>query len=452
MRGIATTQEGRNLSDYLIAALIVISALVPMRLQFMGYTVGYYLPFVAFLGLVLSNARIEFKGLLNRKAPIVAAIVIAAVFLINGDTGDFYSFLFPRIMLLICGYVFVSNRDRLFALIETAVVFLAALGLLAIIESILSFNVFDALCNDYVQYEAANAFRFGLARARSVSTISLNFCTYMFFGSALALYRLAYANKRSFWIVCYALICAGAVFTLSRVPILLFIALNVVVAIQAGFIRNVERVILVAAAVMFIYLISVFLLPDSLGKVINSFFSMLGTVFSGTTSSMASLDSNLGDSTDRMMLYKMVPQLVAGHELFGLGTDTPFQYVQANGLLKESCENLYLYRYYTTGAVGLAGTLLFWLSFVVHGFAHMGNRAEWESGLRLSSIVPAVLVAYLLFGFDASFGDEYRIAFLFLGITCAHYWRFAQDARAKQEMKLGSKQKDSCNIKRGVHA
>ena len=312
--------------------------------------------------------------------------------------------------------------------------------------------MFDALCNDYVQYEAANAFRFGLARVRSVSTISLNFCAYMFFGSALALYRLAYANKRSFWIVCYVLICAGAVLTLSRVPILLFIALNVVVAIQAGFIRNVERVVLFVSVVIFIYLIAVFLLPDSLGKVINSFVSMLGTVFSGTSSSMASLDSNLGDSTDRMMLYTMVPQLVAGHELFGLGTDTPFQYVQANGLLKESCENLYLYRYYTTGAVGLAGTLLFWLSFVVHGFVRMGSGAEWENGLRLSNIVPAVLIAYMLFGFDASFGDEYRIAFLFLGITCSYYWRFAKTARVKEGIDPSPSQRYLRNWKRGAHA
>lgn len=452
MRGVATTQQGRNLGDYLIAALIVISAIVPMRLQFMGYTVGYYLPFVAFLGLVLANARIEFEGLLNRKAAIVAAIVIAAVFLINGDTGDFYSFLFPRIMLMICGYVFASSRDRLFALIETTVVFLAVLGLLALVESILSLNVFDALCNDYVQYEAANAFRFGLARARSVSTISLNFCAYMFFGSSLALYRLAYANKRSFWIVCYVSICAGAALTLSRVPILLFIALNVIVAIQAGFIHNVERVVLFAAAAIFVYLIAVFLLPDSLGKVISSFVSMLGTVFGGTSSSMASLDSNLGDSTDRMMLYKMVPQLVVGHELFGLGTDTPFQYVQTNGLLKESCENLYLYRYYTTGAVGLTGTLLFWLSFVVHGFVHMGSRAEWENALRLSSIVPAVLIVYMLFGFDASFGDEYRIAFLFLGITCSYYWRFEKNVHVEEDIEPSPSQRYLRNWKRGPHA
>ena len=155
-------RQGRNLGDYFVAVLIVVSALVPMRLQFMGYTVGYYLPFLAFLVLILSNARIEFKGLLDKKAPIISVLIISAVFLVNGDTGDFYSFLFPRTMLLICSYIFVSSRVRFFALIETAVVSLAVLGLLTVVESVLSFNVFDALCNDYVQYEAANAFRLAL--------------------------------------------------------------------------------------------------------------------------------------------------------------------------------------------------------------------------------------------------------------------------------------------------
>ena len=329
-------------------------------------------------------------------------------------------------MLLICSYIFVSSRVRFFALIETAVVSLAVLGLLTVVESVLSFNVFDALCNDYVQYEAANAFRFGLARARSVSTISLNFCAYMFFGSVLALYRLMYAEKRGFWITCYALICIGAILTLSRVPILLFVALNFAVAVQAGCIRDIERVVLSVVAIIIIYSIATFLLPDSLGKIINSFISMLGTVFGGTSSSMASLDSNLGDSADRLMLYKMVPQLVAGHELFGLGNNTPFQYIQANGLPKQSCENLYLYRYYTRGAIGLAGTLLFWFSFLVNGFRNMHNYAEWETRLHFASIVPFALIAYMLFGFDASFGDEFRIAFLFLGIVRAYYWRFAK--------------------------
>ena len=432
--------------------LIVISALVPMRLQLLGYTVGYFFPFIAFLGLALSNARIEFEGLLNKKAPIVAAAVIAIVFLINGDTGDFYSFLFPRITLLMCGYIFVTDRDRLFALIETSVICLAILGLLAIFESVLRFNVFDALCNDYVQYEAANALRFGLARARSVSTISLNFCAYMFFGSALALYKLAYAEKRTFWVACYIMICAGAVLTMSRVPILLFIALNCVVAIQAGFIRNANRIVLIIAVIISIYSFATFLLPDSIGKAVNSFIAMLGTVFGGTSNSMASLDSNLGDSSDRIMLYKMVPKLVAGHNLFGLGTDTPFQYVQANGLLKESCENVYLYRYYTTGLVGLSGTLLFWLSILIRGYVNMRSCAEWETGLRFASVIPIVLTSYLLFGFDASFGDEYRIAFLFIGIACAYYWRFVNNDRVKEGEEYDPAQLTFHNYKRGQDA
>lgn len=414
----------RNIGDYFLACLIVVSALVPMRFQIGGYAVGYFLPFLAFIGLVLSNSRVELNGLIDCKAPMVALCIIATVFLINDDVSSFYSFLFPRIMLLICGYVFASSRERLFALIETTVTAFAVLGIFAIIESLFLFNVFDLLCNDYVQYEGANALRFGLARARSVSTISLNYCAYMFFGSALALYKLAYADKRGFWIACYILICAGAVLTLSRVPILLFIALNFVIAIQAGLIRNVERVVIILIVVVAIVLVATYLFPDSLGKMLNSFFSMLMTVFGSSLSSMAALDSNLGDATDRMMLYRMVPQLVAGHEWFGLGADTPFQYVQANGLLKQSCENLYLYRYYTSGAVGLAGTLLFWLSFLARGFRNSALRSEWESGLRFSCIIPFVLTAYMLFGFDASFGDEFRVAFLFLGIASAYYWRF----------------------------
>lgn len=222
------------------------------------------------------------------------------------------------------------------------------------------------------------------------------------------------------------MICAGALFTLSRVPILLFIALNLVIAVWAGLIKNVERVVLMALFLVAIYFISNVLLADTLGKALSSFSSMLLTVFGGTKSSMAALDSNLGDSSDRMMLYTMVPKLVSGHEMFGLGSSAPFEYIQANGLPKQSCENLYLYRYYTTGFVGLLGTLLFWLSYLALGIKRVGSRASWERGLSFSQIVPVVLIAYMLFGFDASFGDEFRIAFLFLGIASAYYWRFAK--------------------------
>lgn len=397
-----------------------------MRLSLGGYTVAYYLPFLAFLFLVISNARIEFAGILRNKYAVIGACIIAVVCLVNGDTGDFYSFFFPRVMLLICGYLFVSTKERFDLLISTAVVLFAVLGFFAIVESVLSFNIFDAMCGDYVQYEAANALRFGLARARSVSTISLNFCAYLFFASALGLYKLVHSKKRVIWIACYALICAGAFLTLSRVPILLFIAMNLVIAVWAGLVKNVERLVLIILFLVAFYLLANVVFADTLGKALRSFSSMLLTVFGGTKSSMAALDSNLGDNSDRMALYAMVPQLVSGHEMFGLGTSTPFEYIQANGLPKQSCENLYLYRYYTTGFVGLFGTLLFWLSYLAIGIKRINNRALWERGLNFSRIVPVVLAAYMLFGFDASFGDEFRIAFLFLGIASAYYWRFSE--------------------------
>ncbi len=174
--------------------------------------------------------------------------------------------------------------------------------------TIFLFNVFDLLCNDYVQYEGANALRFGLARARSVSTISLNYCAYMFSVLHSRYTSLHMPIKKRFLdCLLYFLICAGAVLTLSRVPILLFIALNFVIAIQAGLIRNVERVVIILIVVVAIVLVATYLFPDSLGKMLNSFFSMLMTVFGSSLSSMAALDSNLGDATDRMMLYRMVP-------------------------------------------------------------------------------------------------------------------------------------------------
>lgn len=426
MREVTCCKANITVLDGLLSSFIVISAIIPTRFSLGGYTPAYYLPFLAFVLLAISNVRIEFTGIMQNKCAVVGACIIAVVCLVNGDTGNFYSFFFPRVMLLICGYLFVGSRERLDLLINTIVVIFAVLGFFAIVESVLSFNIFDAICGDYVQYEAANAMRFGLARSRSVSTISLNFCAYMFFASGLGIYRIVQTDRHFFWVTCYFLICAGALFTLSRVPILLFIALNLVVAVWAGLIKNVERVVLMALFLVAIYFISNVLLADTLGKALSSFSSMLLTVFGGTKSSMAALDSNLGDSSDRMMLYTMVPKLVSGHEMFGLGSSAPFEYIQANGLPKQSCENLYLYRYYSTGFVGLLGTLLFWLSYLAIGIKRVGSRASWERGLSFSQIVPVVLIAYMLFGFDASFGDEFRIAFLFLGIASAYYWRFAK--------------------------
>lgn len=426
MRAIKQDKANVTVVDGFLAVCIIFSALIPMRLSLGGYTVAYYLPFVAFLLLVLSNARIEFTGILKNKYAVVGACIVAAVCLVNGEMGDYYSFFFPRAMLLICGYLFVSTKERFDLLIETAVVFFATLGFFAIIESVFCFNIFDVICGDYVQYEAANALRFGLARVRSISTISLNFCAYLFFASALAIYKLVHSEKRTIWIVCYVLICAGALLTLSRVPILLFIAMNLVIAVWAGLVRNAERLVLIVLSLVAFYLLASVLFADTLGKALHLFSSMLLTVFGGTSSSMAALDSNLGDSTDRMTLYVMVPQLVSGHELFGLGTSTPFEYIQANGLPKQSCENLYLYRYYTMGFVGLLGTLLFWLSYVVIGVKRIKIHASWEHGLSFSQVIPVVLIAYMLFGFDASFGDEFRAAFLFLGVASAYYWRFSE--------------------------
>lgn len=417
-------RSGIAMADVFLAIVIVVSALIPMRLSLAGYTVAYYLPFLAFLLLFLSNVRVEFKGILKNKYAMVGACITVVVCLVNGEVGDFYSFFFPRAAILVCGYLFVNTKERFDLLIKTVVILFAILGFFAIIESVFLINIFDVICGDYVQYEAANALRFGLARARSVSSISLNYCAYSFFASALALYKLIHSEKRAIWILCYTLICAGALLTLSRVPILLFIAMNLIIAAYAGLIKNVERLILATVFLAAFYLLANVLFADTLGKALHSFSSMLLTVFGGTSSSMAALDSNLGDSTDRIALYTMVPRLVAGHELFGLGTSTPFEYMQANGMLKQSCENLYLYRYYTTGIVGLLGTLIFWFSYVVIGARNVRLRASWERGLSFSQLVPVVLITYMLFGFDASFGDEFRIAFLFLGICSAYYWRF----------------------------
>ena len=95
MREVTRCKANITVLDGFLSAFIVISAIIPMRFSLGGYTPAFYLPFLAFVLLAISNVRIEFTGILKNKCAVVGACIIAVVCLVNGDTGNFYSFFFP---------------------------------------------------------------------------------------------------------------------------------------------------------------------------------------------------------------------------------------------------------------------------------------------------------------------------------------------------------------------
>lgn len=409
-------------TDVIFAVLLVSCVVWPTRLE-VGPLRWYTVPFIALVFFFLFGYAIRLRGLLKKWVPVAAVIVVVGIYCWYGFSAYRALCFTSYVLLAVLGYSFVTSRQQLMTLLDVLIGAFAVLGALGVVEALFHYNIFDAISHTTVEYYGANSIRFGLARSRGVSDLAINNCFYYLLALGMAIYRISTSENKVYPVVCYVLIAAGAVCTVSRGPIAVMIATQLVLALRAGIIKNIKRMLIVVGLVLAFFFTAYILFPDSLGIALDSFNTMLLAMFD--TSAAASLSSEgIGGSGQRANLYAWVASYMYGHEFLGLGPDAQFIYLMSNGVLKESLENAYLGRWFHTGYFGLCASLVFFGSIAVVMLRRIWRSAPFESerGWRLSFgfALAVCYLGYLVCGFVADFGQEIRLVYLLIGIFVAY--------------------------------
>lgn len=408
--------------DVVFALIIVLCVTWPTRLMIGPLRSTTVIPF-SFILFLICGYRIHVSELFKRWPAVLAAVVIIGIYFYYGDPQRRFAYFLPKLLIIIMGLSFASNQRRFLLLLDTLIGVFAVLGLLGLVEAVAHFNVFDAISGSWVEYYGANSIRFGLARSRGISSLAINYCFYYLFTLGIGIYRIATSRRKHYPFFCYICMWIGALCTISRGPLVLIIIIQIILAIRAGLIRNVNRVLGIIALILLFLLFSYAVFPDSLGKNMTHFFYMMLSMFDAKYANQLN-DINIGGAGQRLELFSWVASWMPGHEFLGWGPDMNFTYQMSTGVLKESLENAYLSRWFHTGFVGLGASLLFFISIAIHLIKRCFRKAAFEinlgSTLSYSFAFALCYTAYLVCGFEADFGDELTLLYLLLGVYLAY--------------------------------
>lgn len=343
------------------------------------------------------------------------------------------------VQILGVSYVLVSSlktEKEIEDMIGFVVKAFAVYAIFGIIESLTLFNVFDYLTDTTVVYKFANELRFGLARNRGATNISINNGMMVCLALCLAAYKWINAAKkeRTMYAVIYVLIFVDCFLTLSR-------AVWLDMAFSQGLIflmLDRDRKKLIIAGVVAVLCVTVvgglIFVPGIIFKVITIFDEMISSIISAFGGSTTSELQGVGN---RLSLWAWVWDAVKEHKIFGVGYTQAFNYEVYPGFVKTSIEVMWLSRLYRTGLVGMIGYILFQAGSLLYLY----KRKRWMLSVRtgrkigLNYIMLIASVSYFVTQFSCSGYEDLRFYYMLLALTFAHNDVFLnkQYAEAKKQ-------------------
>lgn len=246
-----------------------------------------------------------------------------------------HSEIIPAIRFLfsvpVIGMVIVKeiNTERKFVkAIEIIINCACILSMLAVLESLTTFNLFSLL--NTAHSTLYDQFRLGLLRAKSFTYQSNSFGNYLLLVSALCVYRLNISETRrdkKRWSYKYATICIAVVFTISRGSIILFLMCQILLWAKLGITKLVKRMTILLFALLLLYFIYIMLINRSTNLISNFFYTILSVFddsmvnnISGTNTGVASAEGH------RLLLYSWVWESVKNNFWFGCGSAATLDY------------------------------------------------------------------------------------------------------------------------------
>lgn len=287
-------------------------------------------------------------------------------------------------------------------------------AILGIIESFFHWNFFDLITHTEVVYKHANELRFGLARSRGATDISINNGMLLCLVLCIVAYKLINSNykKRRIYFIAYILIFINAFCTLSRgIWIDLFLS-QILIFLSLKSSKKLKVIFKIVMVAMTIFILGRLVAPNLIDKVFDIFNEMIGSIINVLG---GSAESSMADEGDRVSLWGWVWSSVQNKALWGLGYDAKFAYLTKAGAVKESIEVMWLYRLYQTGFMGLLSYIFFQLGSIIYATKKMMKKRKREKvGFNYIFIVASI--AYFITQFSCCAVEDLRFYYIMLSL------------------------------------
>lgn len=303
-----------------------------------------------------------------------------------------------------------QSEDDLDNLISAIVIVSAVYSVFGIFESITSINIFDIIF-DRIPETSLAAVRFGLTRNRGCATVSINNGMLIFFCLSLALIKILKENCKLLYKLCYAIIFLNLILILSRAVTVMALITQIVSFILIKKSLTIRRETLIKSFLSFtifaiVLSIGIYKNPELFNGII-SFFSSID--LTGTNYNSA----NLGNFSQRLLLWGWVYDYIKNNLLWGIGFTTEFSVALNLYNFKTSIEVHWLYIAFQKGIFGLAGFILLQLSTIIKGFK---LKAVNDNVKAFKVIVIISLLAYYIMLFSCSGFEDLRMFYVFIAL------------------------------------
>ena len=196
--------------------LLVLSLFFPTRGTIVGLT--FYVIQIFSLALFALTSK---RAIVSRTSPFVCVLLASIIIMdLHHFSASNWWYYLSNLLPLILAFLFIPSRIKTRHAFDRFVRFIILVftiySVFCIIESITSFNIFDALTNTKIEeYSFTNEIRFGYVRNRGAIDISINNGMLLCLVLSLAAFYIIHSHKKAF-LICYALIFLAAFFSLSR--------------------------------------------------------------------------------------------------------------------------------------------------------------------------------------------------------------------------------------------
>lgn len=337
------------------------------------------------------------------------------------------------ILLIVSCINCINSRDTLEKLIDIIIFAAIVLCILSYMEVIFDFNIFSLIENtDSVGGMGSVAqYRFSYRRAESSFSQSIGYAIYLTFASSFNFYKICTIKRNKRYVLYHLLITLAVILTFSRVPMILYFALQLYFLYIKGFKEGVKKTIGIIITLLLVIIISsalnfqITIIQDAINMILAMFDSETSSRIAGSFG-----NDNLNGWAYRLVLITELPRLLGSRWLLGGGQ------VFANGgfytsLYKVgSIDNNYMTVLFRYGLIGLMGKML----YIISGLASSRKlcKAKEYKGIIFGRITLATLVVYLINWISVAELRESRMVLLYI-IICVSY-------------KIVSIEKESCTL------
>lgn len=402
--------------DAVICIFIILALFVPTRGSILFVTRNLAMICAVALGILWCMLRNTFRNarvLRRNRVRLPRFFVAYAAMLIlinlihfnfNTPIGWYLSELLPLLVSLVI--VKLVYTERIFNnVLEGIVNIFMVYAMFCIVEAVLHINIFDILTGTRVTYELANEIRFGFARTRGFTDLSLNNGMLLSHVLAIVAYK-TFVSRRIKYRVAYLLILIACILTISRTAWVQLIITQFLIFINISA-KKKNKIVVVAVALILLVLIAT--ASISL-EVLNGIFEMIRQMTLSMFDAISGGQSSNMQSTigHRFVLWQWVFEDMRNDLLLGKGIGTQVHIITASGYLKESIEVQWLYLLYTTGLVGMINFIVFQVNTLRYTHSRYKQKPGQAKLKDFNYIVFASSVGYFVALFaSGAFEDLY---------------------------------------------